>query len=78
MLDVIVISRKEVAVDPVFFVLHGIALEGLRRPANKASNHVRAAFAARCVAILACESPGPGRWTWRGCRFSGCRPGCGQ
>jgi len=59
MLDIIVTSRKEAAVDPGFFALHGIALDGVRLLANKAKNHFRAAFAARCVAIIECDSPGP-------------------
>jgi len=58
-LRVIVTSRKEAAVDPGFFELHGIALDGLRVLANKAKNHFRAAFAGRCAAIVECDCPGP-------------------
>jgi microcystin degradation protein MlrC len=58
-LRVIVTSRKEAAVDPAFFDLHGIALDRTRLLANKAKNHFRAAFAARCAAIVECDCPGP-------------------
>jgi microcystin degradation protein MlrC len=58
-LRVIVTSRKEAAVDPAFFALHGIDLAAVRLLANKAKNHFRAAFAGRCVAIVECDTPGP-------------------
>lgn len=58
-LRVIVTSRKEAAVDPAFFALHGVDLAGTRLLANKAKNHFRAAFADRCVAITECDCPGP-------------------
>lgn len=56
---VIVTSRKEAAVDPGFFALHGIDLGATRLLANKGKNHFRAAFAARCAAIVECDCPGP-------------------
>jgi microcystin degradation protein MlrC len=58
-LRVVLTSRKEAAVDPGFFDLHGIALDGVRLLANKAKNHFRAAFAGRCSAIIECDAPGP-------------------
>lgn len=58
-LRVILTSRKEAAVDPAFFALHGVALEDVRLLANKAKNHFRAAFAARCSAIIEADFPGP-------------------
>jgi microcystin degradation protein MlrC len=58
-LRIIVTSRKEAAVDPAFFALHGIDLAATRILANKAKNHFRAAFAERCAAILECDCPGP-------------------
>ncbi|MGK7870098.1 M81 family metallopeptidase [Falsiroseomonas sp. E2-1-a20] len=58
-LRIIVTSRKEAAVDPAFFALHGIDLDATRLLANKAKNHFRAAFAGRCVAIVECDCPGP-------------------
>ena len=59
LLRIIVTSRKEAAVDPAFFALHGIDLAATRLLANKAKNHFRAAFAARCSAIVECDCPGP-------------------
>jgi len=59
LLRIIVTSRKEAAVDPAFFDLHGIDLSATRLLANKAKNHFRAAFAERCAAILECDCPGP-------------------
>jgi microcystin degradation protein MlrC len=59
LLRVIVASRKEAAVDPAFFALHGIDLGATRLLANKAKNHFRAAFADRCAAIVECDCPGP-------------------
>lgn len=59
LLRIIVTSRKEAAVDPGFFGLHGIDLSATRLFANKAKNHFRAAFAERCAAILECDCPGP-------------------
>ncbi|MCW8086167.1 M81 family metallopeptidase [Sabulicella glaciei] len=58
-LRVVLTSRKEAAVDPQFFALHGIAMEEVRLLANKAKNHFRAAFAGRCAAIVECDAPGP-------------------
>ncbi len=58
-LRVVLTSRKEAAVDPEFFALHGIALDGVRLLANKAKNHFRAAFAGRCSAIIEADCPGP-------------------
>jgi microcystin degradation protein MlrC len=58
-LRVVLTSRKEAAVDPGFFALHGIDLGAVRLLANKAKNHFRAAFAGRCSAILECDAPGP-------------------
>ena len=58
-LRIIVTSRKEAAVDPGFFALHGIELDATRILANKAKNHFRAAFAGRCAAIVECDCPGP-------------------
>lgn len=59
LLRIIVTSRKEAAVDPGFFGLHGIDLATTRLLANKAKNHFRAAFSARCSAIVECDCPGP-------------------
>lgn len=56
---VIVTTRKEAAVDPAFFALHGVDLAATRLLANKAKNHFRAAFADRCAAILEADFPGP-------------------
>ncbi|MDB5416336.1 MAG: family metallopeptidase [Rubritepida sp.] len=58
-LRVVLTSRKEAAVDPAFFELHGIELGAVRLLANKAKNHFRAAFASRCSAIVECDVPGP-------------------
>jgi microcystin degradation protein MlrC len=58
-LRIIIASRKEAAVDPAFFALHGIDLGATRLLANKAKNHFRAAFAGRCAAIVECDCPGP-------------------
>ncbi len=58
-LRVICTTRKESAVDPAFFRLHGIDLGSTRLLANKAKNHFRAAFADRCSAIIECDAPGP-------------------
>jgi len=58
-LRIICTERKEAAVDPAFFRLHGIDLDATRLLANKAKNHFRAAFAERCVAIVECDAPGP-------------------
>lgn len=58
-LSIIVTSRKEAAVDPAFFALHGIDLTRVRLLANKAKNHFRAAFQGRCSAIVECDAPGP-------------------
>ncbi|HEY8610273.1 MAG TPA: M81 family metallopeptidase [Roseomonas sp.] len=58
-LRVIVTTRKEAAVDPAFFALHGIDLGATRLMANKGKNHFRAAFAERCSLILECDCPGP-------------------
>ena len=58
-LRVVVTTRKEAAVDPAFFALHGIDLGATRLMANKGKNHFRAAFAERCSAIVECDLPGP-------------------
>ncbi|MFL1463851.1 M81 family metallopeptidase [Roseococcus sp. DSY-14] len=58
-LRVVLTSRKEAAVDPEFFALHGIAPGAVRLLANKAKNHFRAAFEARCSAIIEADCPGP-------------------
>lgn len=58
-LRIICTERKESAVDPAFFALHGIDLGATRLLANKAKNHFRAAFRDRCVAIVECDTPGP-------------------
>lgn len=58
-LRVVITSRKEAAVDPAFFDLHGIDLNEVRLLANKAKNHFRAAFQDRCSAIVECDAPGP-------------------
>jgi microcystin degradation protein MlrC len=59
LMRIIVTSRKEAAVDPAFFDLHGIDLAATRLMANKGKNHFRAAFAERCAAIVECDCPGP-------------------
>ncbi|MFH5925166.1 M81 family metallopeptidase [Roseomonas xinghualingensis] len=56
---VILTTKKEAAVDPAFFSLHGIDLGATRLMANKGKNHFRAAFAERCSLILECDCPGP-------------------
>ncbi|WP_144185693.1 M81 family metallopeptidase [Elioraea rosea] len=56
---VIVTSRREAAIDPGFFALHGIDLGATRLIVNKAKNHFRAAFASRLAALVECDSPGP-------------------
>jgi len=58
-LRVILTTRKEAAVDPAFFALHGIDLGATRLMANKGKNHFRAAFAGRCSLIVECDLPGP-------------------
>lgn len=58
-LRIICTDRKEAAVDPAFFALHGIDLGATRLLANKAKNHFRAAFRDRCAAIVECDAPGP-------------------
>ncbi|WP_458096398.1 M81 family metallopeptidase [Roseomonas sp. WA12] len=58
-LRVILTTRKEAAVDPAFFTLHGIDLATTRLMANKGKNHFRAAFAERCSLIVECDCPGP-------------------
>lgn len=58
-LRIICTDRKEAAVDPAFFTLHGIDLDATRLLANKAKNHFRAAFKDRCAAIVECDAPGP-------------------
>ena len=68
-LRVIVTSRKEAAVDPAFFALHGVDLSATRLLANKAKNHFRAAFADRCAAIIECDCPGPAALELRGLPF---------
>ena len=58
-LRIILTTRKEAAVDPAFFALHGIDLGTIRLLANKAKNHFRAAFADRCSAIIEADFLGP-------------------
>jgi len=58
-LRIICTTRKEAAVAPAFFALHGIDLAATRLLANKAKNHFRAAFRDRCAAIVECGAPGP-------------------
>jgi microcystin degradation protein MlrC len=74
-LRVIVTSVKEAAVDPAFFVLHGIDLGATRLLANKAKNHFRAAFAERCAAIVECDLPGPASLGLSVLPFRHLRPG---
>jgi microcystin degradation protein MlrC len=69
-LRVVVTGRKEAAVDPGFFALHGIDLDAVRLLANKAKNHFRAAFAGRCVAIVECDCPGPAALDLAGLPFA--------
>jgi microcystin degradation protein MlrC len=56
---IIVTSRREAAIDPAFFALHGIDLGATRLIVAKAKNHFRAAFARRLAAIIECDCPGP-------------------
>jgi microcystin degradation protein MlrC len=56
---IIVVSRREAAIDPGFFALHGIDLGAQRLIVNKAKNHFRAAYAPLLAAIIECDSPGP-------------------
>jgi len=58
-LRVIVTSRKEAAVDPGFFALHGIDLAQVRLLADKGKNHFRAAMAPLCAAVVEADFPGP-------------------
>lgn len=56
----IVVTEEVVpADDPAFFALHRIDLDATRLLCVKAKNHFRAAFAARCAAIIDCDAPGP-------------------
>jgi microcystin degradation protein MlrC len=45
--------------DPAFYALHHIDLTATRLLCVKAKNHFRAAFAQRCIEIIACDAPGP-------------------
>jgi microcystin degradation protein MlrC len=56
---IILTSRREAAIDPGFFRLHGIDPAAMRLIVNKAKNHFRAAFSSRLSAIVACDCPGP-------------------
>lgn len=56
---IILTSRREAAIDPGFFSLHGIEPGRMRLIVNKAKNHFRAAFADRLSAIVECDCPGP-------------------
>ncbi len=56
---IIVTARREAAIDPGFFALHGIEPGAMRLIVNKAKNHFRAAFAHRLSAIVECDCPGP-------------------
>jgi microcystin degradation protein MlrC len=51
------------AVDPAFFALHGIDLARVRLLCVKAGAAFRTAFAARCVAMVEVDAPGPVPWT---------------
>lgn len=55
----IVTTAVAPANDPAFFALHGIDLAATRLLCVKAKNHFRAAFAARCAAIIDVDCPGP-------------------
>lgn len=56
---IIVTETVAPANDPAFYALHGIDLEDLRLLCVKAKNHFRAAFQARCIAIIDVDAPGP-------------------
>lgn len=56
---IILTTRREAAVDPGFFRLHGIDIDAMRLIVNKAKNHFRAAFAPHLSAIVECDCPGP-------------------
>jgi microcystin degradation protein MlrC len=56
---IILTTRREAAVDPGFFRLHGIDPGAMRLIVNKAKNHFRAAFAQHLSAIVECDCPGP-------------------
>lgn len=56
---IILTARREAAVDPGFFRLHGIDPGAMRLIVNKAKNHFRAAFAPHLSAIVECDCPGP-------------------
>jgi microcystin degradation protein MlrC len=66
---IIVVSRREAAIDPGFFALHGIDLGAVRLIVNKAKNHFRAAHAGSLAAIIACDSPGPAALDLASLRF---------
>jgi len=56
---VVVTSHCGPANDPAFFAAHGIDLAATRLLCVKAKNHLRAAFAERCAAIIDVDCPGP-------------------
>ncbi len=56
---IIVTSSVCPANDPACFAAHGIDLDRVRLLCVKAKNHFRAAFAARCLAIIDVDCPGP-------------------
>jgi microcystin degradation protein MlrC len=56
---IIVVTRREAAIDPAFFALHDIDLARERLIVNKAKNHFRAAYGGQLSAIIECDSPGP-------------------
>ncbi|MDQ1080290.1 M81 family metallopeptidase [Pseudoroseomonas cervicalis] len=68
-LGIIIASRKEAAIDPAFFALHGIDPSAQRLLAVKGKNHFRAAFAPLCVALVECDAPGPAALDLRGLPF---------
>lgn len=58
-IEVVVTSRIGAANDPAFFAAQGIDLAVTRLLCVKAKNHFRAAFEARCAAIVDVDCPGP-------------------
>ena len=56
---VIVTERCRAPNDPAFFELHGIDLAATRLLCVKGKNHFRAAFEARCAALIEVDAPGP-------------------
>ncbi len=56
---VIVSENSWAANDPAYFELHGIDLAATRLLCVKGKNHFRAAFEARCAALIEVDAPGP-------------------